>query len=99
MSTTTTPTASPQDTQDTMRASAPPALLQPSDTFVRRHIGPNAQDIQEMLQTLGLDSLDDLVEKTVPESIRIKKPLKLGEPRGEFEMLAELKALASKNKI
>jgi glycine dehydrogenase len=77
----------------------PSALLRPSDTFVRRHVGPNAHEIAAMLQTLGLDSLDELVDKTVPESIRLKKALKLGEPRGEFEMLAELKTLAAKNKV
>jgi len=52
-----------------------------------------------MLKSLGLDSLDELVDQTVPESIRMNKPLKLGQPRGEFEMLAELKTLASKNKV
>ncbi len=75
------------------------ALLNPSDTFVRRHIGPNAEDIKSMLKTIGCDSLDDLVDQTVPAAIRVQKPIEIGEPRGEFELLLELKQIASKNKV
>src|SRR5262245_50179952 len=74
-------------------------ILQPSDTFVRRHIGPNADEVKDMLKELGLDSLDELVEQTVPPSIRLKRPLKIGEPRGEHELLLDLKKIASKNKV
>ena len=63
---------------------SPANLLRPSDTFVHRHVGPNAAEIKEMLAAIGCDSLDDLVEQTVPAAIRIKRPLKLGEPRGEI---------------
>ncbi|MDB5171401.1 MAG: gcvP, partial [Phycisphaerales bacterium] len=79
--------------------SAVAGLLGPSDTFVRRHIGPDAADVKEMLALLGVDSLDELVEQTVPAAIRLKKPLNIGEPRGEFELLQELKQIASKNKV
>ncbi|MDB4953647.1 MAG: gcvP, partial [Myxococcales bacterium] len=65
----------------------------------RRHIGPDAADVKEMLALLGVDSLDELVEQTVPAAIRLKKPLNIGEPRGEFELLQELKQIASKNKV
>src|SRR5258708_35477765 len=75
------------------------ALLQPSDTFVHRHIGPSAPEIRQMLETLGLDSLDDLADATVPESIRLRRPLDLGEARGESELLTELKNIAGKNKV
>src|SRR5438105_3860889 len=75
------------------------AILRPSDTFVRRHIGPNADEVKEMLRLLGLDSLDQLVDQTVPASIRLNRPLNLGEPRAEFELLGELKSIASKNKV
>jgi glycine dehydrogenase len=92
----TTTTSTPVETAQRQPSAA---VLQPSDTFVRRHIGPNIQEIDAMLQALGVDSLDELIDKTVPESIRMQRPLNLGEPRGEFEMLAELKALASKNKV
>src|SRR3982751_5280167 len=75
------------------------AILQPSDTFVRRHIGPNVEDIKQMLEVVGADSLEDLVDQTIPDSIRLRAPLNLGEPRGEFELLVELKGIAAKNKV
>src|SRR4051794_27479379 len=74
-------------------------LLAPADTFVRRHIGPGDEEVREMLEFLGFDSLDKLADATVPESIRLRRPLKLGPPRGESELLAELKTIASKNKV
>ncbi|HET6248503.1 MAG TPA: hypothetical protein VFE47_12445, partial [Tepidisphaeraceae bacterium] len=74
-------------------------LFAPIDTFVRRHIGPDADDVREMLAQLGLESFEELVEQTVPAGIRLKKELKIGEPRGEYELLAELKQTAGKNKI
>src|SRR2546421_9235584 len=75
------------------------SILKPSDTFVRRHIGPSPQDVREMLDAIGADSLEELVEQTVPTSIRLNRPLNLGEPRGELELLQELKAIALKNKV
>ena len=65
--------------------------LGPTDTFVRRHIGPSDDEIREMLETLGLSSLDELTDATVPENIRLRRPLKLGPARGEHELLEELK--------
>src|SRR5688572_29579308 len=90
---------------DLLESSAPAApssgdlITLPSDTFVRRHIGPNADEVKEMLATLGLDSLSELVEQTVPANIRMKRPLNLGEPRGEHELLLELKSIAKKNHV
>ncbi len=52
-----------------------------------------------MLDAIGCDSLDELVEKTVPAAIRLTKPLNLGQPRGEHELIAELRQIASKNKV
>ncbi|MCG8415408.1 MAG: glycine dehydrogenase (aminomethyl-transferring), partial [Pseudomonadales bacterium] len=72
--------------------------LQYAGEFVDRHIGPDDQQIQEMLETLGLESLERLVEKTVPESIALKKPLAMAGAVNESEALAQLKALADKNK-
>ena len=74
-------------------------LLAPGDTFVRRHIGPGDDEIRGMLEFLGFDSLESLADATVPESIRLRRPLKLGEPRGESELLAELKSIASQNRV
>jgi len=88
------PASLPPDSQ-----AAIPLLLSASDTFVHRHIGPSGADIRRMLETIGVDSLQDLVEQTVPESIRLRRPLNLGEPRGEHELLEELAAIAAKNRV
>ncbi|MFQ5807518.1 MAG: aminomethyl-transferring glycine dehydrogenase, partial [Phycisphaerae bacterium] len=77
----------------------PKDLLKPSDTFIHRHLGPSDEDIKEMLATLGCDSLDALVDETIPTAIRLKEPLKLGCPRGEHELLAELRSIGEKNQV
>src|SRR4051812_39060935 len=74
-------------------------LLNASDTFVRRHVGPNADAIKSMLAELGLDSLDELIDQTIPAAIRIPRPLHIGEPRGEFETINDLREIAKKNKV
>ncbi len=71
--------------------------LDPTDTFVRRHIGPRARHIEEMLRVLGFDSLDALSDAIVPESIRLRRALQLGPVRGEHAVLGDLRRLASKN--
>ena len=83
-----------------MTPAAPPALdlLPPGDSFARRHLGSNAAEIAQMLATLGLRSLDELVDAAVPAKIRLEKPLALPAGRGEYETLAELRAIAAKNK-
>jgi glycine dehydrogenase len=73
--------------------------LAPSDRFVERHIGPSNAEKKEMLQILGVGSLDDLIDKTVPTAIRVKQSLKLPEAQSEYTALAQLKAIASKNQI
>ena len=74
-----------------------PTLLDPSDTFIHRHIGPSDPEIAAMLERLGLDSLDDLVDQTLPVDIRTESPLKIGPARGESELLEEIKGIAGKN--
>src|SRR4051812_29922276 len=69
------------------------------DTFVPRHIGPRDHDIQRMLESLGVGTLDELIDKTVPRSIRLAEPIEIGNPRTEFDVLTELRALANKNKV
>jgi glycine dehydrogenase len=76
-----------------------PDLLSPLDTFPRRHIGPGDDEIREMLATLGLDSLDALVDATVPRDIRLARPLALPPPRGEHGVIEDLKAIASHNQV
>ena len=70
-----------------------------TDTFVRRHIGPDEGEIRQMLDTLGYASLDALIDDTVPASIRLERPLNLGPERSEYELLAELRQMVSKNKV
>ncbi|HNJ88358.1 MAG TPA: hypothetical protein PLT99_02685, partial [Chitinophagales bacterium] len=70
-----------------------------SETFAQRHIGPNSNDVQAMLQAIGADSIDSLVNKTVPENIRLKRPLNISAPLSEYNYLKHLRNLASKNKV
>ncbi len=69
------------------------------DTFVRRHIGPSPDEVAAMLSDLGYRTLDEFIEATVPESIRVKKPLGIGPARTETDVLGEIRAIASKNRI
>ena len=70
-----------------------------TDSFVHRHIGPGPDDIQAMLRRLDLASLDDLIEKTVPETIRDLRPLDLPPARTETEVISTLTHLASQNQL
>src|SRR5512132_1003148 len=73
--------------------------LAPTDTFPRRHIGPDEAEVQEMLRTLGYASLDELIAATVPEGIRLHRELRLPEPRGEHELLDDLHEMAARNEV
>ena len=73
--------------------------LNPLDTFPRRHLGLTDSDIQEMLGTLGLSSLEALINATVPGSIRQPHPLNLPSHRSEQEVLDELRNLATQNTV
>ncbi|HSD90770.1 MAG TPA: aminomethyl-transferring glycine dehydrogenase [Kofleriaceae bacterium] len=76
-----------------------PDVLAPSDTFARRHIGPQKAETAEMLAALGYKSLDELAAATVPTNIRLKSPLRLGPPLGEHELIEAMKNLASDNQV
>lgn len=69
------------------------------DKFVDRHVGPNQEEVSKMLTAIGVSSLDELIDKTVPASIRLKNELKLDPPQSEFDFLNNLKILANKNKV
>ncbi len=69
------------------------------DSFACRHIGPSAADAADMLATIGVSSLDELIDKTVPANIRLGRPLNLPAARGEAQALAELRRLAQKNQV
>ncbi len=77
---------------------SPLELLQPADTFARRHLGPQGASLQQMLAALEVSSLDELIDQTVPPAIRLKQPLNLPQPLSESEALADLRHLAAKNK-
>ena len=70
-----------------------------SNQFAKRHIGSNEADVTKMLQTVGVKSVDELIDNTVPADIRLEAPLAIGEGLTEYEYLNHLKALASKNKV
>ncbi|WP_028303861.1 aminomethyl-transferring glycine dehydrogenase [Oceanospirillum maris] len=73
--------------------------LEQHNEFTQRHVGPDAAEQQTMLNVLGSDSLDDLIEKTVPGSIRLEEALAMDSGISEVAALAELKALADQNQI
>ena len=72
---------------------------QPTDDFIHRHLGPTRADIQEMLATLGLLSLDTLTDTAIPSDIRFRRALDIPIADGEQAVLTRLKDIASKNQV
>lgn len=70
-----------------------------SDSFEHRHIGPNEQETNEMLQYIGVSSLEELIDQTIPREIRLNKPLQLPAAISEQECLNLLREKARKNKV
>ncbi len=77
--------------------------LDPTDTFPRRHLGPDEEERRHMLRHLGVDSLEELVRQSVPEAIRLESPLELdgleSRPLGESELLDRFRAMVSANQV
>lgn len=71
----------------------------PYDFANRRHIGPSPAEMDKMLEALGVDSLDALIDETVPQSIRQDEPLDFGRPKSERQLLFHMRQMASKNKV
>lgn len=69
------------------------------DKFVDRHIGPNQYERNEMAKACGVSSVDDLIDQTVPENIRLKEPSALNPPVNEHIFLEDLKNISLKNKV
>jgi len=69
-----------------------------SDAFAKRHIGPREQEIPEMLSTVGVSSIEELINQTIPSAIRLKKDLDLPDPMSEQEFMQHIHSLAKKNK-
>jgi glycine dehydrogenase len=69
------------------------------NNFEARHIGPGAKEVDLMLQKVKADSLDQLIDQTVPQALRLKTPLDLPEGMNEYEYIQHLKELSAKNKL
>ncbi|MGF7075794.1 aminomethyl-transferring glycine dehydrogenase [Mucilaginibacter sp. 3215] len=69
------------------------------EQFQSRHIAPSAADTAKMLKTIGVSTLDELIGQTIPQKIRLAKPLNLPAAKSEFDYLNTLKQTASKNKV
>ena len=74
-------------------------FLSDNKEFATRHNGPNSAQQKVMLDTIGVQSLDQLIAQTVPAAIRLPETMKLAEPQSESQMLASLKTMAGKNII
>ncbi|WP_369370412.1 aminomethyl-transferring glycine dehydrogenase [Promicromonospora sp. Populi] len=69
------------------------------DVFADRHLGPRGREVRVMLDQLGIDTMDTLVDRAVPKAIRTQVPLNLPAARTEPEVLAHLRELAGKNQV
>jgi len=67
--------------------------------FANRHIGPSLREVEEMLATIGVNSVDELIREALPGSIRLQRPLRLGPALSEAEAIAHLRSLAEKNEV
>ncbi len=70
-----------------------------TDAFALRHIGPRENDVQHMLKTIGVDTIDQLIYETLPDDIRLKAPLNLDPAMTEYEFLNHIQQLGNKNKV
>jgi len=76
-----------------------PTTYQPYDFANRRHIGPSPKEMEKMLDVIGADSLDNLIDETVPADIRQQDALDWGEALSERDTLFHLRRVAKKNKV
>lgn len=70
-----------------------------TNVFELRHIGPRPKDVQDMLEVVKANSLDELIDQTIPSNIKLHKPFDLDEPISEFDFLQHIQELGEKNKI
>ncbi|UFH35841.1 aminomethyl-transferring glycine dehydrogenase [Flavobacterium acetivorans] len=70
-----------------------------TDAFALRHIGPRENDLQNMLQTIGVESIEQLIYETLPDDIRLKAPLNLDPAMTEYEYANHIQELGKKNKV
>jgi glycine dehydrogenase len=76
-----------------------PTDYKPYDFANRRHIGPSPSEMAEMFEVLGVKDLDELIDQTVPASLRQDKPLDFGKPMSERQLLYHMRQVAKKNKV
>ena len=76
-----------------------PTSIEAEGGFVHRHVGPSDAEISEMLDTLGLSSLEELVRTTVPDAIRLDRDLDIPEGLSEHRLIARLREVASRNQL
>lgn len=69
------------------------------ESFAKRHIGPNQEQINEMLEFCNAESMEQLISETIPQKIRLDKPLNLPDALSEDDYLSQMKEIASKNKV
>jgi glycine dehydrogenase len=70
-----------------------------TNNFIKRHNGPRGAEVEKMLEKIGVKSVDQLINETVPEKIRLKKNLNLPKGLNEYQFLAHLKEVGNKNKL
>ena len=70
-----------------------------TDLFAQRHIGPRDEHRKQMLEAVGVGSIDELINQTAPKNIRLQSPLKLEASLSEQKYLEHIYHLASKNKV
>ncbi|HTR28607.1 MAG TPA: aminomethyl-transferring glycine dehydrogenase [Puia sp.] len=72
---------------------------QQANEFAGRHIGPDESETSGMLAAIGVRSLDELIDRTIPAAIRARKPLNIPDPLNEYQYLTSLREIAAKNKV
>ncbi|MFN6037589.1 MAG: glycine dehydrogenase (aminomethyl-transferring), partial [Bacteroidota bacterium] len=70
-----------------------------ADKFVSRHNGPRKKEVEAMLNKIGVASVEELMNQTIPANIRLKKPLNVAPAMSEFQYLNHLRELGKKNKV
>lgn len=70
-----------------------------SEQFISRHNGPSQSEVNRMFETIGVSSMQELINQTIPESIRLNEPIKLDAPVSEYQVYSNLYEIAKKNKI
>src|SRR5690606_20669494 len=74
-------------------------ILMNTNSFALRHIGPSQEEQDDMLKTIGVESLERLIYETIPDDICLEKPLNLDAPMTEYEYLNHVHELSKQNKV